>query len=61
LHPVIEGKVRERLRLLRREGIVPSGKDPESILDLTLREKVKVDGQGEKELDPAFLVFLVTK
>ncbi|KAJ5604924.1 cytochrome P450 [Penicillium lagena] len=44
LNTSIKGKIQERLHLLRTSGIVPSRKDPTSILDLMLRERVQ-DGQ----------------
>lgn len=40
LHPGIRKKIWERFELLRSEGVVPRKKDPDSILDLMLREKV---------------------
>lgn len=43
------GKIKERLSLLRREKIVPSRKDPFSILDLMLREQVEEDSKMGRE------------
>lgn len=40
LHPSIRSKIWERFELLKSEGVVPRKKDPDSILDLMLREKV---------------------
>lgn len=40
LHPLILGKIKDRLNLLLDEGIMPSRKDPSSILDLMLREHI---------------------
>ncbi|PNP47738.1 hypothetical protein THARTR1_10499 [Trichoderma harzianum] len=40
LHPLILGKIQDRLNLLLNEGIMPSRKDPSSILDLMLREHI---------------------
>ncbi|KKP04884.1 hypothetical protein THAR02_02985 [Trichoderma harzianum] len=40
LHPLILGKIKDRLDLLLNEGITPSRKDPSSILDLMLREHI---------------------
>jgi cytochrome P450 len=60
----IVGKIYERLNLLRSEKIVPSRKDPFSILDLMLREQVQegvVNGKGSEEIPPEYLELLVTK
>ncbi|KAG9231339.1 cytochrome P450 [Amylocarpus encephaloides] len=43
----IGGKIRERLALLREGKIVPSRKDPHSILDLMLREHVEEHAAGK--------------
>jgi cytochrome P450 len=43
---LVKSKIYERLNLLRREKIIPSRKDPFSILDLMLREQVEVDTQA---------------
>ncbi|OAQ73048.1 cytochrome P450 [Pochonia chlamydosporia 170] len=40
LDPSIRAQVRERFALLKSEGVVPRKNDPDSILDLMLREKV---------------------
>lgn len=61
----ITAKVRERLAALRSDNIVPSRKDPLSILDLMLRETVLQDGSGKganaRELPQDELERLVTK
>jgi cytochrome P450 len=62
----IVGKINERLNLLRSEKIVPSRKDPFSILDLMLREQAQeeggnVNGKISEELTPEYLELLVTK
>jgi cytochrome P450 len=62
----IVSKIEERLGLLRRESIVPSRKDPFSILDLMLRERLQEDGPDMKgrsgeDLTPEYLELLVTK
>jgi cytochrome P450 len=61
----IVGKINERLGLLRSEGIVPSRKDPYSMLDLMLREHVREGGnfkeKTSEELAPEYLESLVTK
>lgn len=61
----VTAKIQERLAALRSENIVPSRKDPLSILDLMLRETVLQDGshKGAKamELPPEELELLVTK
>ncbi|XXG96359.1 hypothetical protein Hte_002641 [Hypoxylon texense] len=60
----ITAKIRERLAALRSENIVPSRKDPLSILDLMLRETVLQDGSGKganvRELPEDELELLVT-
>lgn len=66
LNPAIDTIIRERLSLLRREKIVPSRKDPLSILDLMLREHVMEEENKKKpsnpgDLDPHFLELLRTK
>ena len=66
LHGSIISKIKERLTLLRREKIVPSRKNPLSILDLMLRDQVKEDGvkqEGTKvdDLPQEDLDLLVTK
>jgi len=62
----IVGKINERLNLLRSKRIVPSRKDPFSILDLMLREQVQEERGNVKEkiseeLTPEYLELLVTK
>jgi cytochrome P450 len=64
LHPSLDVKIKERLTLLRREQIIPSRKDPESILDLMLREHVQTQGEMEKptdELAPEYMDLLRVK
>ncbi len=66
LHASIVGKIKERLGLLKRENIIPSRKDPFSILDLMLREHLQEDGpemkgKGAEDLAPEYLEMLVTK
>ncbi|KAI1409988.1 cytochrome P450 [Hypoxylon sp. FL1857] len=60
----VAAKIQDRLAALRSESIVPSRKDPLSILDLMLRETVLQDGsrKGAKaiELPPEELELLVT-
>lgn len=61
----VSAKIRERLAALRSESIVPSRKDPLSILDLMLRETVLQDGSGKgakaREFPEDELELLVTK
>ncbi|KAG4221921.1 hypothetical protein PC116_g29603 [Phytophthora cactorum] len=61
----VAAKIQERLAALRNENIVPSRKDPFSILDLMLRETVLRDGtkKGSEavELPEGELELLVTK
>lgn len=59
-------KIYERLNLLRSQKIVPSRKDPFSILDLMLREYVQEEGtdvttKTSEEIPPEYLELLVTK
>ncbi|KAI8964798.1 cytochrome P450 [Daldinia sp. FL1419] len=60
----VAAKIQERLAALRSENIVPSRKDPLSVLDLMLRETVLQNGtrQGSKalELPEGELELLVT-
>ncbi|OTA96268.1 hypothetical protein M434DRAFT_8946 [Hypoxylon sp. CO27-5] len=60
----VSAKIQERLAALRNENIVPSRKDPLSILDLMLRETVLQDGSRKgaeaMELPPEELELLVT-
>lgn len=56
LHPSIINKIYERLELLVREKIVPSRKDPESILDLMLRDYLQErEAKGMTRADAAKL------
>lgn len=52
LNPSMIAKIKERLRLLRTQGTVPSRKDPASLLDLILREHVQAD-QGDVKKEKA--------
>ena len=53
LHPFIIGKVQERFDLLVKEQIVPSRKNPTSILDLMLRDHVQSeDGKAQASKVP---------
>ena len=64
LHPSIEAKVRERYAVLKEGNIVPSRKDPFSILDLMLREQVQLDGKeglGKDILTPEYMRLMITK
>jgi cytochrome P450 len=64
LNPTIVGIIKGRLSILRDQKIVPSRKDPYSILDLMLREHtLDEDKMKEKpeDLTPEFLELLVTK
>ncbi|KAI0180747.1 cytochrome P450 [Hypoxylon sp. FL1284] len=57
----VTAKIRERLAALRSENIVPSRREPLSILDLMLRETVLKDkGAKAKEIPPAEMELLVT-
>lgn len=56
----------ERFDLLRREKIVPSRKDPFSILDLMLREQLQQESpqsgaDQKRELSRDYLELLITK
>ncbi|KAI5459234.1 cytochrome P450 [Mariannaea sp. PMI_226] len=54
LHPSMISKIYERFSLLINEQIVPSRKDPNSILDLMLREHVQaVTGEGKANPETA--------
>lgn len=61
----IVNKIRERLSLLRSQDIVPSRKDPYSILDLMLREYVQESDKSEAspptDLPPEYFEVLITK
>lgn len=62
----IVAKIRERFDLLKRENIVPSRKDPFSILDLMLREQLhgkavtEMNNKHAEELPSEYLELLVT-
>lgn len=65
LNASITAKIMERFDLLRREKIVPSRKDPFSILDLMLREQLQQEspqsGANQKrELSRDYLELLIT-
>lgn len=62
LDPSIRAQVRERFALLKSEGVVPRKKDPDSILDLMLREKVASGlALHKSELSAEDEAMLVTK
>jgi len=66
LNASISNQIMERYRLLREDNIVPSKKDPYSILDLMLREHVRQDeselkGKKAAELSSDYLELLITK
>jgi cytochrome P450 len=65
VHPPILQKIGERLALLRSGNVVPSRKDPESILDLMLRDHVEdnLDKKGSAivDLPPEYTELLLTK
>lgn len=66
LHPSMESKIKERLGLLRQERIIPSRRDPFSILDLMLRERLqeeilKVETKNTVELTQEYHKSLLTK
>ena len=66
LNASIATKIWERYHLLMREKMVPSKKDPHSILDLMLREQVQTgadpgkNGSGAGNMSPAYLELLST-
>lgn len=64
LHPAIAAQIKERWRLLRKEQIVPSRKDPYSILDLMLRDQLLTGDQSKRvdtdEIAPDYLALLIT-
>ena len=65
IHQLMLEKIRERLALLRGGNMVPSRKDPESILDLMLRDHVQGDlskkSEGRDDLPPEYTKLLLTK
>lgn len=63
LHPSILSKIHERFEMLVNEKIVPSRKDPNSILDLMLREHVDQEGMTKEnaKLSKADVDLLLTK
>lgn len=65
LHPLLLGKIKERFALLIQEEIVPSRKNPNSILDLMLRDYLQPEGQATGNKSPvlaqADLEILLTK
>lgn len=65
LHPLLLGKIKERFALLVKEEIVPSRKNPNSILDLMLRDHVQSDTEGitakSPKLTNANIEILLTK
>jgi cytochrome P450 len=52
LHGHIESKIKERFNLLRSENMVPSRKDPYSVLDLMLREQLLETSSTTSEIVP---------
>jgi cytochrome P450 len=66
LDPFIIGKIQERFDLLVKEQIVPSRKNPTSILDLMLRDHLQaVDGKAQASKTPTLskddMALLLTK
>ena len=57
----VKAKIRERYEALKDDKIVPSRKNPYSILDLMLREQLmQAEGEDMKDLDPEFEKLLIT-
>jgi cytochrome P450 len=61
LHSSIRAQIQNRFNLLIDEGVVPRKKDPDSILDLTLRERVAKSLGKEGKLSDDDMQMLVTK
>jgi cytochrome P450 len=61
LNPSIKAKIQERFDLLKSEGVVPRKKDPDSILDLMLREKVATGLEKGTKLSTSDETMLLTK
>lgn len=63
LHPSLKKQIVERYTWLKRENVIPSRKDPFSILDLMLRDKLQETGKEGKpsDLEPEFMNLLVVK
>lgn len=66
LHSSISSQIMARYRLLKEDKIVPSKKDPYSVLDLMLREHVQQGGPELKEekfenLTSDYIELLITK
>lgn len=55
LHPFLISNIKERFELLVREEMVPSRKNPHSILDLMLRDYVQSEGGEAKKFATASL------
>lgn len=55
LHPFLVSQIKERFNLLIREEMVPSRKNPYSMLDLMLRDHVQTEGGGAKKMSQATL------
>ena len=52
LHPPILKTIHDRYSLLKAEKIIPSRKDPYSILDLMLRENIQAEQSGKQDKLP---------
>lgn len=65
LNPSVIAQIKERFDLLRRDQVVPSKKDPYSILDLMLREELQAVGDSKEksaeEIAPEWLDLLLSK
>ena len=65
LHSSLGAKINERFDLLKREKVVPSRKNPYSILDLMLRDKLELEHLGDKKsasvLTPGEMQILLDK
>lgn len=61
LNPIIRKQIEERFDLLRGQGIVPSKKDTDSILDLMLREDLAKDMNSSSKLSEDDVQLLITK
>ena len=64
LNPSIVAQINDRYDLLRRDQIVPSRKNPYSILDLMLREQLQegeLIGKSAEDIAPEWLAILVSK
>lgn len=61
LDPIIRNQIEERFDLLRGQGVVPSKKDTDSILDLMLRDDLAKDMETSSKLSEDDMQLLVTK